>query len=293
MNLFFHLGALGDFVLTLPMLRRLPGPTTAICDWPRAALASKMMPGIKPMDIQLWEFMRLHAKGGPTSVSPAVGELFTEAHNIVSFVSTGEDDWASNIERLSPQAKRIYIDPRPPENFGRHLGDWLTQQAQEQGLELAPPVQPKFAGDKKGPVAIHPGSGGEQKCWPAERYESLIEKLKDRDQPVRPLLGETEADRWPEEMIQRWQKKHGAEIFGSLDQLHAALASASAYIGNDSGPTHLAAQMGLPTVALFGPTPPALWAPVGPSVTVLAPPSPVAMDWLGVDAVLDACPQPG
>ncbi|MEZ6192720.1 MAG: glycosyltransferase family 9 protein [Phycisphaerales bacterium] len=141
-------------------------------------------------------------------------------------------------------------------------------------------------------MAVHPGSGGEQKCWPADRYESLIEKLKDRGQPVRPLLGEAEADRWPDDVIQRWQKQHGAEVFGSLDQLHVALAAASAYIGNDSGPTHLAAQMGLPTVALFGPTPPSLWAPVGPSVTVLAPPAPAAMDWLSVDAVLDACPQP-
>ncbi len=290
MNLFFHFGALGDFVLTLPLLRRLGGPTTAICDWPRAVLASKLIPNIKPMDIQLWEFMRLHAQGGPTCVSPAVGELFTEAQNIISFVSTGKDHWAANIERLTPRAKRIYIDPRPPENFHRHLGDWLIQQALDQGLELAPPTQPAFAGDTNGPIAVHPGSGGEHKCWPADRYESLIEKLNQRGQRVRPLLGEAEAERWPDDIIERWQQKHGAEVFGSIDQLHAALTAASAYVGNDSGPTHLAAQMGLPTVALFGPTHPAMWAPLGPSVTVLASPTPTAMDWLTVDAVLDACP---
>lgn len=293
MNLLFHYGALGDFVLTLPMLRRLYGPTTVVSAWPRAVLALKMIPNVKPMDIQLWEFMRLHAEGGPTSVSPAVGELFSDSKHIISFISTGKDAWAGNVARLAPRANRIYIDPRPADGFPGHIGEWLTQQAQDRGLELAPPTQPDFSGDKAGPIAVHPGSGGEPKCWPVERFESLIEKLTQRGQRVRPLLGETEADRWPEEVITRWQHNLGAEVFGSLEQLHAALSTASAYVGNDAGPTHLAAQMGLPTVALFGPTPPGMWAPVGPSVTVLAPPTPAAMDWLDVDAVLDACPKPG
>lgn len=290
MNLFFHYGALGDFVLTLPMLRRLNGPVTVISAWPRAALATRLIAAVSPMDIQLWEFMRLHAQGGPTSVSPAVAELFEKAVNLISFISTGEDDWARNVARLAPQAKRIFIDPRPPDGFTGHLGDWLTQQATEQGLTLRPPVDPPFLGDHAGPIAIHPGSGGEAKCWPIERYETLIDQLNRRGQPVMTLLGETEAERWPDDVMQRWQMQRGAKVFGSLDELHIALTGACAYVGNDSGPTHLAAQLGLPTVALFGPTDPTLWAPVGPGVTVLSPPKPSEMDWLDVQTVLNACP---
>ena len=47
------------------------------------------------------------------------------------------------------------------------------------------------------------------------------------------------------------------------------LTGASAFVGNDSGPGHLAAFLGLPTVSLFGPTDPARWKPLGPRVTVL------------------------
>lgn len=293
MNLFFHYGALGDFVLTLPVLRRLAGPITVIADWHRAALASKLIDSVSPMDIQMWEFMRLHAEGGPTSVSPAVGELFEKADNILSFISTGQDDWAKNVARLAPQANHIYIDPRPAEGFAGHITDWTAQQAQGQGLALGKPTIPDAGGDKTGPVAIHPGSGGEAKCWPVDRYEALIHQLIDRGQRVMPLLGETEAERWPSEITERWRTEFGAQVFGSLSELHTALSGASGYVGNDSGPTHLAAQLGLPTVALFGPTAPGLWAPLGPAVTVLAPPALVAMDWLELATVLDACPLPG
>ena len=51
--------------------------------------------------------------------------------------------------------------------------------------------------------------------------------------------------------------------------LGAVLARAGLYVGNDSGVSHLAAAWGAPVLALFGPTDPAQWAPVGPRVTVL------------------------
>ncbi len=61
------------------------------------------------------------------------------------------------------------------------------------------------------------------------------------------------------------------EVIEGLDlpQLAALLARAKAYLGNDSGVTHLAAAVGVPTVALFGPTLPDVWAPLGESVRVL------------------------
>ncbi len=297
MNVFFHYGALGDFVLTLPMLRRLPGPTTLVSAWERATLATKLLydvtPGISPMDIQMWEFIRLHAKGGPTSVSPAIAELFDQAIHIVSFVSNGQDDWAANVERLAPQAKRIFLDPIPTDSFTGHVCDWYEQQAKDQGLELNAPPEVTNGGAVTGPIVVHPGSGGIDKCWPIERYERLIGVLTERGRRVLPLLGEAEAERWPKDRLDHWARQVGAKVFGTLQELHDALTGASAYLGNDSGPTHLAAQMGLPTVALFGPTDPTRWTPIGPAVTVLAPKSPEAMDWLEVDKVLDACPHQG
>ena len=67
--------------------------------------------------------------------------------------------------------------------------------------------------------------------------------------------------------------------------LAGASAGARVFVGNDSGPTHLAAATGAPTVALFGPTDPRRFAPRGPAVTVLARPPPAE---LPVDDVLKA-----
>ena len=55
-------------------------------------------------------------------------------------------------------------------------------------------------------------------------------------------------------------------------ELAALFRTAAAYIGNDSGATHLAAWLGLPTVAVFGPSDPLRWRPFGVAVAVVAPP---------------------
>ena len=55
----------------------------------------------------------------------------------------------------------------------------------------------------------------------------------------------------------------------SLVELAPLLASAKLYIGNDSGITHLASVAGCPTVAVFGPTNPRVWQPIGPRTIVI------------------------
>ncbi len=72
-----------------------------------------------------------------------------------------------------------------------------------------------------------------------------------------------------------------------LRLLGAALARAGVFLGNDAGVSHLAAAVGAPTLALFGPTDPALWAPVGPRVKTLRAPGGSLVD-LELEAVLAA-----
>ncbi len=72
-----------------------------------------------------------------------------------------------------------------------------------------------------------------------------------------------------------------------LRALAAALARAGLFLGNDSGVAHLAAACGTRTLALFGPTDPTLWAPVGRSVATLRPASGNLAD-LPVDDVVAA-----
>jgi ADP-heptose:LPS heptosyltransferase len=72
----------------------------------------------------------------------------------------------------------------------------------------------------------------------------------------------------------------------SVPHLAAVLAESRGYFGNDSGVSHLAAALGVPTVAVFGPTDPAVWAPLGPEVSVVAPRGDAP--WPTVDDVLIA-----
>jgi hypothetical protein len=287
MNLVFHHAALGDFALILPMLRSLEGKTTVIAPWSRGMLAKSLIDGVNAMDIEMFEFTRMHQPGGPQRLSPAVRDLLASAKRVISFVSDGRDAWAKNIERWTPSADAVYLATRPPRGWRGHVTAWHRAELESAGVELFA-TQIKPSSDPAGPLVIHPGSGGEAKCWPVDRYEQVIENLIDAGRTVQPVFGEAELERWPSDRIERWQHDYKAKPCLTLEALLAELIQASGYLGNDAGPTHVAAQLGLPVTALFGPTDPKVWRPIGPSVSVIAPEKTAAMGWLEVSRALDA-----
>ena len=95
-------------------------------------------------------------------------------------------------------------------------------------------------------IVCHPGSGGRAKCCPLETLHDAL----------RPLLQSGDTVLW---MIYE----------ESVPKAAFLLCGADTFIGNDAGMTHLAAALGLKTVALFGPTQPDVWQPLGPDVTSL------------------------
>ena len=155
----------------------------------------------------------------------------------------------------------------------------------EAGITLAPLVHPERPGEAPAadaPVVLHPGSGGEAKCWPLERWLDLAGRLTARGQDALLIFGEAEAHRWTDPQRAEVDAAGGRGL-ATLETLVEVLLQAHRYVGHDAGPTHLAAQLGVPTVALFGPTDPRVWAPVGVDVRVIAPDVPCGMDWLEVD----------
>lgn len=289
MNLVFHQAALGDFALILPILRGMAGRTTVVCPWSRGRLASAVVPGVSAMDIDLFEFTRLHGDPGPTTLSPAVAELFAEAQRVVTFIGNGQDIWAANVRRLAPQSDLIWLPTRPAEGGEpMHLADLHRSLLEERGVSWEE-REAVAIGDEGGPMVVHPGSGGEAKCWPRERFEQVIERYRQHGREVRVVYGEAEAERWPARELARWREVYQSEACGTLAGLVERLTGASGYLGNDAGPTHLAAQLGVATTALFGPTDPRVWAPRGPAgggeVRVVAPATPRAMDWLEVETL--------
>jgi ADP-heptose:LPS heptosyltransferase len=116
-------------------------------------------------------------------------------------------------------------------------------------------------------LALHPGSGSARKNWPAERFVTLAGRLA-RDQPFLVVVGPADEGATLPFHASRAVFARGLP----LRALGALLAQAGLYVGNDSGVTHLAAAFGAPTLALFGPTDPKIWSPLGPKVRVVRAP---------------------
>ena len=125
-------------------------------------------------------------------------------------------------------------------------------------------------------VIIQPGSGSPTKNWPVEHFHAVVQDLLARGRRVGWLLGPAEEGFAPPPGVVLIRED-------DLVRLGRALATAALYIGNDTGTTHLAAMVDCPTIAIFGPTDPARWAPLGQHATVVAGnPWPQPVEVLGI-----------
>ena len=117
-------------------------------------------------------------------------------------------------------------------------------------------------------AVIHPGSGSAHKCVAPEILAAVVVALQISG--ATPVILEGPADREPVERLLR-SCVNPPIVLKGLDLLNLAgvLAQARLFVGQDSGVTHMAGLMGVRTVALFGPTDPARWAPRGAHVTVV------------------------
>jgi hypothetical protein len=138
-------------------------------------------------------------------------------------------------------------------------------------------------------VLVHPSAGGPSKRWPAEGFAHLVASLEAR--ALQPVLHEGPVDAAPVAAVRRHRRTDGvlALVDPPLRALAGALAVSSGFLGNDSGVSHLAAAVGVPSVVLF--TRPNLawcpWAAVAHVVTVTADTLDPA-DVARVEAVVDA-----
>jgi heptosyltransferase III len=157
--------------------------------------------------------------------------------------------------------------------FGLQIAQQIGQQLE---LSCEWPADawllPPGAGVADGPIVLAPGSGGRAKCWPREQWLTLASALHANGHSLAIVCGPVEQER---DDPQAWTWPLGTQFHVGIGiiELAQALRGAQRFVGNDSGPTHLAAMLGVPTVALFGPTDARVWAPVGPHVRVLEAPS--------------------
>jgi heptosyltransferase-2 len=132
-----------------------------------------------------------------------------------------------------------------------------------------PPPPPHFIPDPllaaeapSGVTYLHPGAGKLKNRWPADRFAAVARELLDRGRDVRWIEGPQDAG--CVEAATRSLGRSLAVVRGeSIARLAARFSKADLYVGNDTGPLHLAGAVGCPTVGLYGWSDPAEWAPVG------------------------------
>jgi len=248
-------GGLGDTLLMLPVLRALraeqPGSALHLAGVREFAdvLAAfgAADRALSSEDLALWspDAARARLRGCARLVAddPAVVAAAPAGARVQVFdvQVRGEEPFGLQL------ARRLGLLPRWPDDA------WLV------------PPSPRAAG---GMVVLAPGSGGRAKCWPRECWQQLGAALAAGGRSLAVVVGPAEEER---DDPRRWPWPAGTTFLAGLSPvaLARAVQGAGRFVGNDSGPTHLAAMLGVPTIAIFGATDPRVWAPVGEHVRVV------------------------
>ncbi|HHZ82486.1 MAG TPA: putative lipopolysaccharide heptosyltransferase III [Nitrospirales bacterium] len=113
-------------------------------------------------------------------------------------------------------------------------------------------------------VMIHSGARWEAKSWLAERFAAVADTIQ-VSRSTRVVFAGSEQERARVKDIQAQMSTTSVSIVGQTTvlQLAAVMKRCVLFLGNDNGPMHMAAAVGLPVVALFGPTNPKVWGPWG------------------------------
>jgi len=158
-----------------------------------------------------------------------------------------------------------WIDSLPSESFiGLHVS--AEDCARAEGML-------RSAGARANVARIAIGAGasyGSAKCWPPERFADFVNRFRQHTDADVILFG-TVAERTVSDAIAAEMKGPSISLAGatSIADLPALLSRCQLFVGNDSGAMHVAAAVGLPVVAIFGPTDPHGTAPITPRCTVV------------------------
>lgn len=307
-TLVIHSGALGDTVLALPLLAAIKSihpkrDLILIATHPVA----RLFPGRTAVDFAyiVSPEALTHPLITPAVFPCSVFELIPRANLL--FVVTANPD-LTFFQDLTPRTGVSLHHVHPWQPYpglpGRaHLSDNHIDCLRSFGYSVPDATPPRITwrGNPRDPfqhafaflqpyVCIGPGASSRYKRWPLHNFCTLAN-----------LTGPYHIV-WsfgPDDCQSRWQElktlydrhyTHGESLLCERDLARQAcvIAGASAYVGNDSGPSHLAAALGTPTLVLFGPTPDAIYRPRGPNVWIQrAPPGRDGLPNLSVADVAD------
>lgn len=143
-----------------------------------------------------------------------------------------------------------------------HRYEYWRILGQAIGLDLPPrdriPIPPRRC-HEPGKLLIHTGARASVRVWPLENYRQLVQRLREKLYDVEVACDPDQRDWWLK------AGESGVATPRTVTELLAIIDRASAFLGNDSGPGHIAAFLGVPTFTIFGPQLPEWFAPLHPA----------------------------
>ncbi len=284
--LVIHQGALGDFILALPALENLrivfSEATFVILGYPGILeLVDQRIYAEGIASIDQRGMASFFVRGRP--LDPSLSQRFSQFDLIVLFGRDEEGTFAGNLRQVC-HGHILHINPFPSWGETIHLTDHLFKQLSQYGFPVSP-LSPRLhlkksdqdwgrefwkskgftAEDRSRAIVLHPGSGSKRKVWPLERFLNLANIFRDRfGSRILIIIGPAEGPE-VEKVFEAFIQVKGL----SLLQVASVMEGCRLFIGNDSGISHLASALGIPTLALFGPTDPRVWSPRGEKTWVV------------------------
>jgi ADP-heptose:LPS heptosyltransferase len=286
-------GAIGDFILTLPVFAALrqhfPQSRLEVLGYPhiaQLALAGGLVDRVQSIEARV--LAGFFARGG--QLDETLRNYFASVAVIVSFLYDPDAIFQENVARCS-KAQFIAGPHRPDESAGIHATTVFLRPVERLAIFDADPrprLPIRASRTKHRILSLHPGSGSENKNWPEARWAELLQQLvRSTDLKFLIVGGEAEEGRLDRlaALLPAWRYRIARSL--PLADLAGHLAECAAYIGHDSGITHLAAALGLPTLALWGESVEEVWRPLGENVTIVRAADGRGLNALSVAAVVE------
>lgn len=280
-------GAIGDFVLTLPVLAalraRFPQPPLEVLGYPHIAGLAQwggLADAVRPIESRA--MAGFFVRGGQLQLE--LCEYFASCSLIVSYLYDPDGIFQDNVLRCT-SARFITGPHRPDEQAGVHATEVFLQPLEALDIVGADGVprlpQPATSAglrpDQPLRIALHPGSGSERKNWPARHWQTLAQQLLEQTPCSLTVVGgEAEGDRLDQLGAVAAGERLTLLRNRPLTEVAEHLAGCRLFVGHDSGITHLAAALGVPCLVLWGPTLEAVWRPRGSQVHLVRHPQGLA-----------------
>jgi heptosyltransferase-2 len=291
-------GAIGDFILTLPAIaalrRQFPAAHLEVLGYPhiaQLALAGGLANRVQSIEARA--LAGFFARGG--ELSEDLAAYFSEFDLILSYLYDPDGVFQTNVS-LCTAAQFIAGPHRADEAVRLHATRVYLQPLERLAIFDADPIPRLALAARPSSInyqlsdinllALHPGSGSERKNWPEAKWGELLgHLLNSTDFNLLLVGGEAEGERLQRLVAALPPARCQVAQSLPLADLAHRLARCRAFIGHDSGISHLASAVGLPVVVLWGDTAEEIWRPPSEKVVVLRHPAGLAR--LPVKAVLE------